>query len=250
MIICDMDGTLLCSNHIISFKSKEILKKLKEMGKIIVIATGRSVNSAMKYLSDEFVDYLLANNGAIWYSLREQKIVKKNLLDTKDCMDILKNYKDCFLSIYVMDLVEGYYVMNVEDALDIISQNQNIVCLSIHCRPEYQCASVATQLMKEYPNLYIELMQDSFSEEQWVKVYSKENDKGSNIIKLKEYLSYRGEDIICFGDGLNDVEMLKCANIGVAMGNALQEVKNVANEITTSNDEDGIYKFLEQYYFD
>ena len=64
-----MDGTLLNSNNIILESSKTILKRLKELGQVIVIITGRSIESSLKYLSNDFADYLLADDGIIWYSI-------------------------------------------------------------------------------------------------------------------------------------------------------------------------------------
>ena len=90
-------------------------------------------------------------------------------------------------------------------------------------------------------------MQDSFSDKKWVEIFNKEVDKYNAIIEIVKKENIEPQDIISFGDGLNDVEMIRRSGVGVAMGNALPEVKENAKFVTLSNDEDGIKAFLEDY---
>lgn len=77
-----------------------------------------------------------------------------------------------------------------------------------------------------------------------VTEYNKKGiSKGNSLSKL----GFDMDEIIAFGDSVNDIDMLKSAGIGVAMGNALEEVKQVADYITKSNDEDGIYYALKEF---
>ena len=91
-------------------------------------------------------------------------------------------------------------------------------------------------------------MQDSFSDKKWVEIFNKKVDKYNAIREIAEKENIEPQDIISFGDGLNDIEMIKRSGVGVAMGNALPEVKENAKFITLSNDEDGIKYFLEDYF--
>lgn len=75
----------------------------------------------------------------------------------------------------------------------------------------------------------------------------KEVDKGLGLKKLGEYLGIKREEIIACGDAGNDLSMVKYAGLGVAMGNATEEIKQAANFITDSNDEDGIVKVIEKF---
>ena len=90
-------------------------------------------------------------------------------------------------------------------------------------------------------------MQDSFSDKKWVEIFNKEVDKYNAIIEIAKKENIEPQDIISFGDGLNDIEMIRRCGVGVAMGNALPEVKENAKFVTLSNDEDGIKVFLEEY---
>ena len=80
----------------------------------------------------------------------------------------------------------------------------------------------------------------------FIEVMAQNIDKAASLEKLCEYLGMTSEDMIAFGDGFNDISMIKFAGLGVAMGNAQDVVKEAANEITLSNDEEGIYETLKR----
>ena len=93
-------------------------------------------------------------------------------------------------------------------------------------------------------------MQDSFSSNRWIQISSKNISKYSSIQKIAELEGIANKDIIVFGDGLNDLEMIEKSGIGVAMANALDSVKKVADYVTKSHNEDGILYFLKEYLED
>ena len=76
---------------------------------------------------------------------------------------------------------------------------------------------------------------------------NKEVDKGLGLKKLGEYLNIKSDEMIACGDAGNDVSMVKYAGLGVAMENATEDVKKVANYITSTNDEDGIVKVIQKF---
>ena len=78
-------------------------------------------------------------------------------------------------------------------------------------------------------------------------VYAKDQTKATGIIHLIEYLNIKREDTIAFGDGHNDSEMIQYCNIGIAMGNAIQKVKDVSDYITDDIDNDGIYNAMKKF---
>lgn len=246
MIILDMDGTLLNSERIISEKSKEILKELKKKGKTIVIETGRCLNKALEYLSEDFVDYLLANNGAIWYQMHDKILIKKDILNTTVCIDILKEYIERIEWISVMD-TDLIRFDNINSAIDFIGCNE-IIHLSIHLKDTDDSINFMEELKNKYNDVDIILMQDSFRDFKWVDIVAKDNNKGTNIKKFREYLNIDFDDTICFGDALSDIAMFKNVKTSVAMKNALPEVKEEATYITDTNDNDGIAKFLNEYF--
>ena len=73
-------------------------------------------------------------------------------------------------------------------------------------------------------------------------------DKARSLERLLSSLSLKKENLLAFGDGYNDISMLRYAGLGVAMANASEEVKKAANRITLSNDEDGVARILEELF--
>ena len=91
-------------------------------------------------------------------------------------------------------------------------------------------------------------MQDSFGDDKWLEIAKKGTEKYKGITEIARLEDISNENIIAFGDGLNDVEMLKKCGIGVAMKNALPEVKEQADYITSrTNNENGVVEFLKEY---
>ena len=91
-------------------------------------------------------------------------------------------------------------------------------------------------------------MQDSFGEVKWLEIFQKDIEKYKGISEVAKLEDISNENIIAFGDGLNDVDMLKKCGVGVAMKNALPEVKEQADYITSrTNNENGVVEFLKEY---
>ena len=89
------------------------------------------------------------------------------------------------------------------------------------------------------------IMQHSFSNKKWIEIFPKECSKYNSIKLLSEYLNISNDDVIAFGDGLNDIEMIKNCGCGVALNNALDEVKKESDDITEyDNDNDGVVNYL------
>ena len=91
-------------------------------------------------------------------------------------------------------------------------------------------------------------MQDSFKDVKWLEVSQKGVEKCNGISKIAQIENIENKNIIAFGDGLNDIDMLKKCGVGVAMKNALPEVKEQADYITSrNNNENGVIEFLKEY---
>lgn len=248
MICLDMDGTLLNSNNIILESSKTILKRLKELGQVIVIITGRSIECALKYLSNDFADYLLCDDGTIWYSLKDNKIIKKDIINIDSLIKVIDEYKNIITSVSIA--APKFISFNeLEQAISFLKLNNQVVHCAIHLKNYNDCVELVPILKQKYPRLEFLVMQDSFRDRKWITVLPKGNNKGNNLKKLREFLNVDENNVITFGDGLNDIDMLSNSKISVAMKNALPNVKKAANYITDSNDDDGIYKFLNGYFF-
>lgn len=257
MIVVDLDGTALNSNHQVSITTKEYLKKQKEEGNVIVIATGRILRSGINVTDGgEFADYIISNGGGIIYDNLKKSIIYQNVISKEEAEIIFSMYTDDMEYIDICN-ANYYYKYTVKDYKEdktckvsktrkgFLDNIENIAHISMISNDGIE--ELYELLPEKVPSLDYVKMQDSFSDRIWIDIFGKGTSKYNAIKIVADIENMKNEDIICFGDGRNDVDMIKRAGIGVAMGNALEEVKEVSNYITKSNDEDGIVYFLTEY---
>ena len=103
-------------------------------------------------------------------------------------------------------------------------------------------AALEQQLVKEFPQIRIYRSKDTYLE-----IMSMKASKSDAIHMLKDHFHVKQEEIMAFGDNFNDIDMIRYAGLGVAMGNAADEVKEVADYITLSNEEDGVAAAIEKF---
>lgn len=255
MIVMDLDGTLLHSDRECSTNSMNYLKKLRDLGYIIVIATGRTLGSALsKVKGNFFSSYIISNNGAIIYDVLNNSILFESEIDSKVVSDIYYDVKDEIDSFTVTD-DKFYYryhslnnmtsddkkITNIESFL--VSANK-IIHGCIEQKKNIDVYALQQKLSHKYYLMDFLIMQDSFSDNKWIDFFKANTSKYNSIKTLADLCNINNNNIVCFGDGLNDISMITNCGIGVAMGNALMEVKEKADYVTLTNDEDGVVAFL------
>ena len=254
LIALDLDGTLLNSDGIVSEATKVHLQKLKEDGNIITIATGRILNRALVGTDGaEFANYIVSDAGAAvfkndginkeWeevYAHRLSKEIVKNISSYYD--------KDKFMTINICDRNKIHHydqTVNITEFLENINEIIHVSVTFINNEFVEKYLKIYTE---KFPNLKVEVMQDSFGEVKWLEIAQKDVEKYKGITEIAKLEGISNENIIAFGDGLNDVDMLKKCGVGVAMKNALPEVKEQADYITSrTNNENGVVEFLKEY---
>ena len=259
MIVVDLDGTLLNINKGCSDKTKKYLKKLKELGYIIVIATGRVLRSAFIVTDGaEFANYIIASAGSVIYDMDNSRIIKKNNIDIelvkKICLSCDKEDIKC---INICDLFNHYkYITNqnhlslcekgISNIDNFLNDSDGIVNVTIHVNHN--------DLVDKYYDMFncadLELlvMQDSFGDEKCLEIFSNGVSKYKAIEEIMRIEKIDNSSVIAFGDGLNDVDMIRFSGIGVAMENALNDVKDVSDYVTISHNDDGVIYFLKGYF--
>ncbi len=265
LIVTDLDGTLLNGtflkkNNKCSEYTKEYLRNLKNSGHTVVIATGRIHRSAIDVCDGaDFADYVISDSGSTIYDMANKEYIFKSGIDKKYVDHISSIYnKDEFEYIdfcdltYYNKLAESYY--NIDDFVklfknkeDILEQELETFHINIVLKQKDNIYELTDKLRKQFSELKFVTMQDSFSDRKWIEVFNDNISKYNSIKKISDIEGIANEDIIAFGDGLNDIDMIKNSGVGVAMGNALDVIKESADYIALSNDEDGVVRFLENY---
>lgn len=254
LIALDLDGTLLNSDGIVSDATKLHLQKLKEKGHIITISTGRILNRALVGTDGaEFANYIVSDAGAAVFKNDERnKEWEEVYVETlpKDIVQNIASYynKDKFVSVSILDRNRIHYYDGTINIIEILERVSEITHVTVDFLNNEFTKEYLELFKAKFPNLEIEMMQDSFGDKKWLDILQKDIEKYKGIAKVAKLEGISNENIIAFGDGLNDVAMLKKCGVGVAMKNALPEVKEQADYITSrTNNENGVVEFLKEY---
>jgi HAD-superfamily hydrolase, subfamily IIB len=263
LIAIDMDGTLLKDDKSLSDVTKKSLKRAQELGVKIVLTSGRPIQGIKNYLDELELtredDYVIGLNGALICKTSDYSVVSSNAtLTGKDLKYIYNKVKS--LNTYVHAFTnEGDLVnkiskfsdneekrLNIKikqvDFLEDVSDNDEILKVVLEEEKgvlDRITANIPKELFAEYTVIR--------SVDFMIEFMNKDCNKASGLEKLGEYLGITKEEIIAIGDADNDIEMIEYAGLGVAMRNAKEEIKGIADFVTKSNEEDGVAFVIEKF---
>lgn len=247
MILTDLDHTLLRSDGSISQKTLNIIQKCRSQGMLLAIATARYWIGAEQYILKLKPDYeittdgtLIHSNGTYVYSCSFNQIKTNDIVK-----EILKQVPQSEITV-----ASGKTVLwNSKH----ISESKRLFKAE-YCEYdnpiEFEANKIAAELPNEETAIDIATKTDCK-----LQCYRNENmyaflPQGAGKIEaIKKLVSICGvqlEEIVAFGDDKNDIEMLKICGKGIAVANAINEVLEIADEVTSANDEDGVAEWLEK----
>ncbi|HHW03807.1 MAG TPA: HAD family phosphatase [Thermoanaerobacterales bacterium] len=263
LVTIDIDGTLIRDDLTVSQKTVEKIKKVMEKNVMVTLCTGRP-NIAAKYFAEMLgiEGYQISQNGAyikhnitgniILHDTLPRGIAEKIIL-------ICREHKNFSLSLLYEDIC--YY-----ETLDELAMHVN---LNINLVKPIRVDDINELIWKERKNPTKILVTgqardlDSFmrylirlygsqvnilrSGAQFLDIISAKASKGRALKVLSEKLKIQRQEIMAIGDNFNDIDMIEFAGIGVAMGNAPDEVKKIADFIASSNNNDGVADALEEF---
>lgn len=258
LIAMDFDETLLNDKKEIGERTKEILIKCRKKGYKIVGVTARALLSAKAMIPFEIFDYLVLNNGVNLYDVSKKKesyvgkISKQSaskMVEIVENLDCKINYIDFISSTtyYSYQKKKNSNVSFIKNINTIDEINEDIARMNLFFTDWNLIDEVCKYINKEQENVNCFVMQDSGGQEKWLVVNPKGVDKKITLENLGKKLHIKLEEMIFFGDGLNDLPIMGKVGCSVAMGNALDEIKEKADYVTLTNNEDGIAMFLEKY---
>ncbi|MCF1684187.1 Cof-type HAD-IIB family hydrolase [Tetragenococcus halophilus] len=271
-IAMDMDGTLLNEGKIISSKTKAALLEAQRQGIKVILASGRPTPGLFKYAEElameEYDGIGLSFNGAHVLDYQTNEVLFEQPLPLETSKAILEHLK----SFDVKPMVCHQNYMYVNDVFDnrIHFANEEINIIEYEARAggyklcevndlagfcDFPLHKVLVAADPDYLKKHYQEMMRSFEGQVSAlfsaPFYFEFTDlgitKAKAIAAVLPKLDVKKEELMAFGDGQNDQAMIEYAGIGVAMGNATTELKQVADEITLSNNEDGIAHTLEKY---
>lgn len=271
-IVMDVDGTLYNSKKVITPKTKEALLAAQTSGIKLVIASGRPtaglITIGKELQMKDHRGLFIAYNGSKAIDAATNEILFNQPLSIADGKAVLEHLKN--FDVYPMIDKDNYmYVNNVYAApihhrgaeMNVIEyetrSNNYLLCEQADLADflDFELNKILTAGEPEYlEKHYKEMMKpfkDSlscmFTADFYFEYTAHSIDKAKALATVLEPMGFSRDDIICFGDGMNDIAMLNYAGIGVAMGNAVEDLKKAADYVTADNDDDGIAKALEKY---
>lgn len=235
----DLDGTLTNSNGEITQNTINALKILKNKGIKLVITTGRCYKYLLKFKLDLF-DYIICNNGACIIDLKSNKPIHEEVLSINHINDI-NNF--CILNNYeiILNSFDKQYTINNKFINDSIYQI--IVIVKTKKDVDY-LVNYINKINLNVTYISYSYYKQGESDKYTTNINLKSTDKGNSIKILLDYLNIKKENTICFGDNHNDLTMFNSCEIKVAMDNGLDMLKQKANFVTDSNNNDGVANFI------
>jgi Cof subfamily protein (haloacid dehalogenase superfamily) len=257
-ILLDLDGTLLTSEKTISDTTREVLIALKAEGMNLIIATGRMFDTASGYTQSLSIDrpYVLAN-GAVIAEPKKGTPLIEHLLDWAVCRELvlLARREGLHVQMFVGNTL--YYEVDEprERAADpfAFAAGRQVDFLEISFPAVTKVLLVGDEeaslrVLKEVHALHPGSLYSVKSWERYYEVMNVKANKCNGMTELSRMLSIPVSAFMAFGDADNDIEMIRNAGVGVAMGNGSPGLKEAADYVAGGNDEDGIGFFLKEYF--
>ncbi len=259
LLAIDLDGTLLNPQHTISPHTLHTLQRAVASGMKLVIATGR-VPYIFHFLAEQLPLNApqITSNGAIIIDAHGKEIIHELLLPTHHILPTLE-------AINKFDLQPCYYThesLFVEQALYdlhnwyLASAPVAIVDKIINIYPQpciklaaFGDASTLREKRRELEQHFAAQLYVTQTAREWLEFMHPTVSKANALKQITQELAIKPEEVIAFGDNHNDIGMLRFAGLGIAMGNAHDEVKAAADYVTSTNAEDGVAVAIEKFLF-
>lgn len=254
----DIDGTLIdCHQGITTMSSDTIysLRKLKEDGHVIFVATGRNLCFIPESIRNfEFDGFITCNGASVYY--QNKKILNKTL--NIDHLNLIRSFSSKYDLPYFIETDHTIYTNKYESQDRInFSKKWNMaeetVCHDKNQDDSFHMAMVdfkKLDIINEALSIFTDDLNILLHPNQYSADVSLKNvTKGQAIKFICEYLMIDINHTVAFGDGPNDIEMFETVNLALAMGNAIDNLKDKADDVLLSIDNDGVYHGLKKYNF-
>lgn len=264
LIALDLDGTLLSNDRKISIYNKLMIANLIEQGHIVVIATGRSNRMSILYYDELGLKTPLINsNGAVIHHPHDKSWgLYHHPLEQKTALDIVeasyslqsKNILAVIHDSIIVDQFDQQIINFYEQGSDSGTVTIGSVSKELRENPTLMMVYPDLNQLDKLTTYLNDLHADTIDHRNWgepfhiIEITNKAVNKAIALKKVADYYNIPRERIMAFGDEKNDLHMIEYAGIGVAMDNAVDDLKAVANYVTKSNEENGVGVFLADYF--
>ena len=285
LVAIDLDGTMLNQYGIITEKTKKAISKAQEKGVEVMIASGRAITSVKRFSKEiNSNKYFISGNGAITYDIKNNKILYENILSKTKALKIIKICEEnsIYYNVYTENGIIAknlsyntlyYYKDNltkpdenrthiniVENVYDYFEQREEKILKIMICDEHKTVFKSIVRKLKELSE--IEVLEVSHMSRKIIKqgtdeialeyfyteVSAKDVDKWNALEEIIGLMNISKEEVVTIGDNANDLKMITNAGLGVAMGESAPYVKQSADIIAPTNDEDGVAIILNKIF--
>lgn len=266
VLVLDLDGTLTNSKKEITEPTKKALIQIQEAGRIVVLASGRPINGVAPLARElnlkKYGGYMLSFNGARITRCSTGEVIYNRTIPREVIRPIFQSVRELdgvnIISYSDTEIFSakapGRYTLlesRINDMNVVVSEDfPSALPASVNKLLLPGEPAVLEELIPKLKERYHGLLSIYRSEPFFLEIMPQNIDKAASLQKLLNSLGLTAQEMICCGDGYNDVSMIEYAGLGVAMGNAQTVVKDSADFITRTNDEDGILHVINLFMRD
>ena len=262
MAAFDLDGTLLGCEHQLSERTIASIKRVAEAGLIVLLATGRMTSAVKNHLENLGTPELVvshngalvkgARTGRIYYHETIPKPIISELLELLAGKDTVVHFNfDDDIYLVKANPYSEQYSKDLEISLPYVSSFRHLegepTTVLLMDRKDVLVSLVTAlheQFKKSFSYVIVQWLEDVWR----LQLRPPNISKGKAVIEVAKTIGVLPKEIISFGDNYNDIEMLASTGLSIAMGNAVPEVKQIADFVTLSNQEDGVAYVLENLF--
>lgn len=260
MLVLDMDDTLLTDDHKISERNKEMLFKAKEKGVHVILASGRPTPAMLAYAKELKLDgldnYMISFNGAVITNLKDNSVFFEQMLSQQQIHELYdyslrnKAHIITYLDGEIISETDSEFI-EIEKVITGMPHNKvksfkdRVTSAAVKCilleEPSY-LKTLEIDLKAAMPHLSVSMSKPFFLE-----VAQNGIDKAASLKLLAEKLNIKQSEIIAVGNAGNDLSMIEYAGLGVWVANVTPELRDRANVIVASNNDDGVAEVIERF---
>lgn len=262
VLVLDIDGTLTNSRKEISEATKKAIRGVLERGHRVILASGRPTCGMRRYEEEleleKYGGYLLSYNGGRIVDCLTGNIIYQRTLPLAIVPGLYRFAREhgCGLITYFGERIisafqpdeyvgleaqiNGMEIKVVENFREYVDFDINKCLLTA---PPEKAMELERALAEKYGDMVSVYRSEPF----FIEIMPKNVDKAASLDKMLQSIGLTRENAICCGDGFNDISMIKYAGVGVAMGNAQPQVKEAADVVADTNDNDGLVEIVKKY---
>lgn len=257
LVCVDMDGTLLDSSKKIKKRNIEVIRKADKLGVKVVLTTGRGYPFAKKFRKEMGISTpIIASNGA--YIVDGHEVMMKNVIPIETAntiLDVMNRhkvktfihttedivYRKKDISRFLAKKFFGDSIKEIDSFEGGLKDNKDNLLKFVGISISSKKIDKVKKVLRKIDNVEV-VSSSKFN----CEVMIKGSSKGEAVRMMAEKYNIKQEEIMCIGDNENDLSMLQYAGCAVAMGNGTKEVKDIADYITSSNNNCGVAQAIEK----